>query len=351
MMKHKVLVLPLILFSQISAGLFSTDYAQQRPEDAIAKLQAKQVDYPNDPEINYNLGVAQYRAKKYADAQANFKRAAEDSSDANFRQKAYFNLGNSFYREALSLLPKNWQKKETKLEQSVLQKAIEQTQASLDTYKKIIENDEYDEKTQVNKKKAEELLKQLQDKQEQQKQQEQEQNKDQEKLQDKQNDKQDQSQQKNDQEQDKQSKDEKKENERNQNDQNQPQGNGEDDTENSQGQQPEGEQDKPEDKSSKDEQKQDGQDTQHDQDSSEKEDTNNQAQTHPENTQEQENAQEQQAAAGQEAEEEEEESMEKRGMRALLQNLEQDEADAQKRFMMQKMNEAKPPLKSGQKPW
>src|ERR1700689_3112045 len=64
------------IYSCFGWSLF-TNYDKNKPQENIELLHKQQVNSPNDPEVNYNLGVAFYQSNKFQDAQANFARAFE----------------------------------------------------------------------------------------------------------------------------------------------------------------------------------------------------------------------------------------------------------------------------------
>lgn len=80
------------------------------------KIQAKD---PNNQRLNYNLGIGLYRKGNYENAQFNFMQAAKSAKEPILKEKAFYNLGNSFfqqedyksainaYEEALKIDPKD----------------------------------------------------------------------------------------------------------------------------------------------------------------------------------------------------------------------------------------------------
>jgi tetratricopeptide (TPR) repeat protein len=48
--------------------------------------------------LNYNLGVANYREKAYEQAVASFSRAASETHSSRLKEKAFYDLGNSYFR-------------------------------------------------------------------------------------------------------------------------------------------------------------------------------------------------------------------------------------------------------------
>lgn len=126
-------------------------------------LEKKQVDSPNDPLINYNLGTTYFKQKKYEAALQSFERAAKHAFGKNNEivEKARFNAGNCLYRQTLKTLGPNWEKE--KPDKAIAAKAIESITKSIDAYKKTLLIDPASKQAQANKKIAEELLKKLQE--------------------------------------------------------------------------------------------------------------------------------------------------------------------------------------------
>ncbi|MCB9492919.1 MAG: hypothetical protein H6679_01440 [Epsilonproteobacteria bacterium] len=150
---------------------FGKRYEKQSAQDAISQLQKEQVNKPLDPNINYNLGVASYKAGKYADAIANFGRSLQHSNNEALKIQSLFNLGNSHYKNALSALPKKWEDAKTNVDLKILDQAIESAKSSIARYDELLDLDlEDDEMTHTNKKAAETLLKKLEEKKQQQQQ-------------------------------------------------------------------------------------------------------------------------------------------------------------------------------------
>jgi len=144
-------------------------YEQKNYEITQDVLEKKQVEQPNDPTINYNLGNTYYKQKNYDLAKESFQRAATHSfgKDTDILEKSYFNLGNSFYQKTLSILPEDWEKQKD-IDPELLKSAINEIKQSIEKYDKIIKTNDQNERAPANKKKAEELLKKLQKQQQQQ---------------------------------------------------------------------------------------------------------------------------------------------------------------------------------------
>ncbi len=111
-----VVVVLILLISQapVQANIFDP-----RLWIADSKLQSKkysdarndylklQVNEPHNSRLNYNLGVANYREKAYEQAVASFGRAATEAGSKKLKERALYDLGNSYfqleeYKEAIS---------------------------------------------------------------------------------------------------------------------------------------------------------------------------------------------------------------------------------------------------------
>ena len=316
----------IVFFFLLSPSAFAislfTDYNAMTPEQSVNYWQKKQIDKYDDPIVNYNLGVALYKAGQFDSAKQNFQRTLDygldNKSDAiKLRAKTYFNSGNCFYKNCLGILGPDWEKEE-KIDDKKLERAINEIKGAIEKYKNVLVLDKENEPAQNNLKLAEELLKKLE-----QKKQQQDQKQDKQDKQDKQNQDQKQDKQDQDQKQDKEDKQDKQD--QNKSDQ--------------------GKNDKQEKQDKKQDQK----------DQQDKQDKQNQHKNGQDkkDKREQEQKQEQQpsgAPAGGK-EEEKEESSARRGMRAILENLEDDESKLQKALIYQNMKGTQEQEQAGQKPW
>ncbi|MBY0352807.1 hypothetical protein K2W90_00405 [Candidatus Babeliales bacterium] len=362
--KYALLCIIFLTPNLMVGGLF-TDYAKQTPEETIAALEKKQIDAPHDPYVNYNLGVAQYKAGNYAQAKQNFGRVFSNKKiDEDFRVRAGFNAGNSGYRGALESLGSGWEQRE--LDDKLLEHAIAQTKAAIRSYDDVIKLDDEHEPAKHNKKLAEELLKKLEEKKKQQEQDKQDKKDDKEDKKDDKKDQQDKQDKdknnKNDQQdkQDKQDKKDQKKDEQGKQDKDKSDQQDNKDKQD-QGDQDEGDKDKSDQQGYRDEDKKDQQDAdksdeqkeqeQKEREQQEKEQQEKEAQANADQQKEQE-AQQAAAQAAQAGEEDkEDEGMQKRGVRALLENLDEDESKKQKGFIVQQVKGGKASERQGQKPW
>lgn len=139
-------------------------------QDKIAQLRMQQIDYPEDPIINYNLGVALYKQDLFDQARVAFKRAGEHSDKKKYgvvKLQSLFNGANSCYQNCLHMLPVGWQTKDT-IDVQTLSAAINHVSEAIDGYKKTLSINPLLYQANGNLQKAEELKKQLEEKLKQQ---------------------------------------------------------------------------------------------------------------------------------------------------------------------------------------
>ena len=132
----------------------------------IQALLKKQAQHPNNPLINYNLGVAQYKQSVYQSAAENFQRAYQHAEgNHTIAKQALFNAAKSHEQYGLHLLPDNWQQPEVPVDPLVLDKATKALQEAITWYAKAAQ----DEKTTKNRTLAEKILEELTKKKQEQK--------------------------------------------------------------------------------------------------------------------------------------------------------------------------------------
>jgi hypothetical protein len=319
-MKKQNLFYSLIILLHFTFPLQAWWWSTKQPqtlETTIQDLQQKQADHPNDPYINYNLGVALYKAGKFSQAQTNFDRALVAATHPELKKRCYFNIGNSFYKDAATSLPDNWETVQVPAE--TLDMAIAKASIAIKKYDSVLLLDKQHKPAQINQKAAKDLLEQLEKKKHQQE-----------------KDKKD---QKHDKNKDKdQQKDQSKS--QGQNENNQPQDN--------KGQK------SPQAKDQGDKNKQQG--------------NNNQPQNEPGKDKQQQPAPTQPNPAAGKTDKQEgnptpgapqpagvngsrPERMEQRAARALLDNLQQDESKLQKALVVKQLKDNEKPRESSQRPW
>jgi len=99
------LTLNLMNSSPVKANLFNPklwagDFAlsSNNYKKARANYEGVLVEEPRNPRLNYNMGISNYRQGFYQEALLNFGRSAENSSSKKLKQKAFYNLGNTYFK-------------------------------------------------------------------------------------------------------------------------------------------------------------------------------------------------------------------------------------------------------------
>ncbi len=74
-------------------------YRQKEYEKASSAFTEALVKRPEAAELHYNLGNAAYKMKDYKKAEKSFLTAIARAKDERLKEKAWFNLGNTFFRQ------------------------------------------------------------------------------------------------------------------------------------------------------------------------------------------------------------------------------------------------------------
>jgi Ca-activated chloride channel family protein len=180
-------------------------FKQGKFDDAIAKYGEALVDNPDSPLLNFNMGDANYKVGKYAEAMASYSRVRGLDADSKRAARTAYNVGNAQYRLGAAA------------EADKPEDALKAYAMALAAYRRALGADPTDEDTKFNyefvskklddlKKKLEEQKKQQQEQQQQQQEQQKQsdEQKDQEQQQPQQEDQQQARQQQGSGEQDKQ---------------------------------------------------------------------------------------------------------------------------------------------------
>jgi len=315
--------LPIPFFSDYKAN---KAYKEKNYKKVIQILEKEQVERSSDARLNYNIANAYYKLGKFKDAGSNYQRAVQNSAvqQVALKEKSYFNWGNSFYKNGLTVLPDGWEKQG--IDKKKLDFAIDQLTSSIEKFENVLVLHKDNKKAESNLKEAKELLKKLEEKKKKQQEQQQKQDKkDKEEQKDQQKDQEDKS--KKQEEKDEESSDRKEKDEAKDGDKKQDEKKDGSDKRDEKGDQR---------KDDKLDEKQDGKkkddvdDKAHDQ-PSDKKDENQQSE--PESTDTQKENQESVTKA---LESEGEPDHKKRRMGAILDNLQAEEAKTQKKIIMQK---------------
>lgn len=135
-------------------------FKQGNYDDAISKFGEALVDNPDSPLLNFNMGDANYKAGKYAEALASYSRVRGDD-DPKRAAKAAYNAGNVQYRMAAAA------------ENEKPQEALAGYAAALASYRRALGSDPADQDIKFNYEFVSQKLDDLKKKLEQQQQQEQ----------------------------------------------------------------------------------------------------------------------------------------------------------------------------------
>ncbi|MBD3184552.1 tetratricopeptide repeat protein [Candidatus Poribacteria bacterium] len=125
-------------------------------DEALTKYTEVMIDSPNSPYAHFNIGSSHYKKENYDEAVKSFSKAASLASDPVLESKAYYNLGNSKYKQGKL-------KENTKLGD-----AISLYRESLDYYKQALDRNPENTKAKYNHEFVERKIKELLDKQKQQ---------------------------------------------------------------------------------------------------------------------------------------------------------------------------------------
>jgi len=168
------LIIGNIPLQAFSFGNLFKRYEQKKPVDAIRDLEDQLVHNPKDPCINYNLGVALYKSNRFDEAKSNFQRAALHATNSAFKEQSYFNLGNCLYKNALSIMPENWESSDQDVDIKILEQAAVLASNAIKEYDSALAINEKNEKAISNRKEATKLLSKILEKKKQEQQKEEE---------------------------------------------------------------------------------------------------------------------------------------------------------------------------------
>lgn len=108
MVRHKTPVFLSLLFGLLSIGWVdpladkvkdgNQLYHNGKYDEAMDKYVNAQIDLPDNPQLDFNIGDAQYKRGKYNEATRSFEKVIK-SEDSRLRAKSNFNMGNTLYRQ------------------------------------------------------------------------------------------------------------------------------------------------------------------------------------------------------------------------------------------------------------
>ncbi len=371
-MKKNISIVLLILYVLYNPAVcFSWPWTtEETQEQKIESLRNKLEKHPEDSIIAYNLGVAQYHASKFSDAQASFEKALKHVGvNKKLEQQCLFNASSSALQHTHGMLPEAWENKE--IDPSILDNAIQTVKKSLDWLKTFRANNTEDKKAKAAEEYAQKLLKKLEEKkkQQEQKKNEQQDKQDQEQKKDKEekNNEQKQQNQGNQDKQHESKNDQQQQDNKQEQQQNQQKNQGQHDKQESNDQEKDQGQESQQSGDDVDQKKNEGHQDQDNRDSENNSEKNNEKpaeasdaksdnhEPHPQPSEQETNQQDTQMQGseqiGQQSSEPQQESAEMKGIRAVLENLQADESKVQKRIMLRQTKDHKQPQGSYQKPW
>lgn len=75
-------------------------FHENKFDDAMQKYSEAQLGDPDNPRLDYNIGSAFYKQKKYDLAAQSFEKVINSSFDNELKAKAYYNAGNAYFKQA-----------------------------------------------------------------------------------------------------------------------------------------------------------------------------------------------------------------------------------------------------------
>jgi Ca-activated chloride channel family protein len=154
----------LVPAASASVGGAEKAYRQGKFPEAVKQYRAAVEKNPRRPELNYNLGAAEYRSGQFTDAAGAFQRSLQ-TDRLPLQQQAFYNLGNAQYRIG------------QQTEKPNPQQTIQAWQQALQSYQGALKLKPDDADAKFNYEFVKKKLEELQKQQEQQQQDQQQQNK------------------------------------------------------------------------------------------------------------------------------------------------------------------------------
>jgi Ca-activated chloride channel family protein len=143
-------------------------YKKEDYEKALNTFIDVQLEMPDNVDIKYNIANVHYKMKNYEEAINLFFDVATNAYDINIEEMAYFNLGNSFYRDGKLLDAVEYYKKALELDPN-----DEEAKKNLEFVREVIKKMQNEQKEMHDKQEKERKDKEQQEEQEKQEQQEQ----------------------------------------------------------------------------------------------------------------------------------------------------------------------------------
>ncbi len=83
--------------SRIEEGIEA--YEAEDYETALQRFTDASIEHPNDPLLDYNMGNAYYKTRRFDEAEAAYQRVIARTNDPGLKEKAWYNLGNTAFRQ------------------------------------------------------------------------------------------------------------------------------------------------------------------------------------------------------------------------------------------------------------
>lgn len=74
-------------------------YAQEKYDEALQAYVDAQIDFPDDPQLQYNIAATHYRMRNYEEALTGFQAVAETARDAALEEQSRYNAANCLYKQ------------------------------------------------------------------------------------------------------------------------------------------------------------------------------------------------------------------------------------------------------------
>jgi len=77
-------------------------FAEGQFDQALTRYTDAQLEEPDNPSLQYNIGTVLYKQKKYKEAVESFQKVAATANESDLKEKALYNMGNAYFRQAES---------------------------------------------------------------------------------------------------------------------------------------------------------------------------------------------------------------------------------------------------------
>jgi len=77
-------------------------FAAGQYDQALTRYTDAQLGDPDNPRLQYNIGTVLYKQKKFKEALESFQKVIATSDENEIKEKAFYNMGNAYFRQAES---------------------------------------------------------------------------------------------------------------------------------------------------------------------------------------------------------------------------------------------------------